>query len=327
MSIIRRMTVVFRVAAGPRLGFGHLARCRALAAALGVAPRVSIRGSLATRRAAARMGLRVVPGGRRALDRMRPQLVVVDDPSPRHAAAWVRAARQRGSCVAAIHDAGIGRVEADLAIDGSVLALGTRGPVDLAGPRFAVIDPRIAALCPRRRRAGTEAICVAVGGGAHVFSLVPPVVAELARIAPGADIRVAPGFTARGRRPALPSGRWMTPGGLPRALASAHLAVVAGGLTVYEACALGVPAVAVSVVPAQRPTIEALARRGVVIDGGALDRAGAARHVGARVAALLAAPAERRRLSVSGRRLVDGRGAARIATALVRLVQTGGARA
>ena len=53
MPIIRHVAVVFRVAAGPRLGFGHLVRCRAIARALGVEPRVSIRGTAATRRAGA----------------------------------------------------------------------------------------------------------------------------------------------------------------------------------------------------------------------------------------------------------------------------------
>jgi len=51
MPITSGMTVVFRVAAGPRLGFGHLVRCRSLARALGVTPRVWLRGSAATRAA------------------------------------------------------------------------------------------------------------------------------------------------------------------------------------------------------------------------------------------------------------------------------------
>ena len=81
MPIIRHVAVVFRIAAGPRLGFGHLVRCRAIARALGVEPRVSIRGTAATRRAAATLGLRVLAGGLRVLDRERPQVLVVDDPS------------------------------------------------------------------------------------------------------------------------------------------------------------------------------------------------------------------------------------------------------
>jgi spore coat polysaccharide biosynthesis predicted glycosyltransferase SpsG len=325
MPIIRHVAVVFRIAAGPRLGFGHLVRCRAIARALGVEPRVSIRGTAATRRAGATLGLRVLAGGTRLLDRERPQVLVVDDPSAAAARPWVQAARRRGIPVATIHDAGLARLDADLVIDGSVGTPAATAPARLFGPRYAILDPRLTARASSRRpRAGR--ILVAVGGGAHVFARVPAVVAELARRAPGADIQVAAGFTARRRRPVLTSGRWLAPDRFAAALAGAQLALVAGGITAYEACALGVPAVAVSVVAAQRPTVRALARRGAAVDGGSLGRVGADRRVAARLAQLLAAPALQRRLAAAGRRLVDGHGAARVATAIRALAMTGGTR-
>lgn len=322
MSIIRPMTVVFRAAAGPRRGFGHLARCRALARALGVPALVSLRAGPATRRAAAGAGVTVVDGGLRGLDRLRPSLVVVDDPAARHARAWVRGARRRGLPVAAISDAGRGRVEADLVIDGSVNARPARRPSHLSGPRFAVLDGRVSALRGLTRRRPRR-ICIALGGGAHVFAVVPALTAALAARVPEADIRVAPGFTAPDRRPALAAGRWLAPGALAPALASSDLAIVGGGLTAYEACALGVAAVAVAVVPEQRPTIRTLARRGAVVDGGAWRPAVTAR-LGDLAARLLATPGRRRRLARAGRSLVDGRGVRRIAAALARLA--GGAR-
>ncbi len=325
MPIIRHVAVVFRIAAGPRLGFGHLIRCRAIARALGVMPRVSIRGTAATRRAGAALGLRVIDGGPGLLDREMPQILVVDDPSAPAARPWVSAARRRGIPVATIHDAGLARVDADLVIDGSVRTAPQADATRLFGPRYAVIDPRVAALGAGRRPT-KGSVLVAVGGGAHVFALVPAVVAALARRVPGLDIQVAAGFTPRHRRPALPAGRWLAPGKLGRALASAQVAIVAGGLTAYEACALGVPVVAVSVVPAQQPTVRALARRGAAVDGGPLGTAGAARRVAEHSTRLLAAPAARRRLAANGRRLVDGRGAARVAVALRALARQGGTR-
>jgi hypothetical protein len=57
---ISPLRVLFHAAAGPRLGFGHLVRCRSLARALGVDARVSIRGSAATRVAAALAGWQVL---------------------------------------------------------------------------------------------------------------------------------------------------------------------------------------------------------------------------------------------------------------------------
>ena len=38
-------SVVFRVAGGPRLGFGHIVRALSLAKAMQVAPRMSVRGT------------------------------------------------------------------------------------------------------------------------------------------------------------------------------------------------------------------------------------------------------------------------------------------
>lgn len=325
MPIIRHVAVVFRIAAGPRLGFGHLVRCRAIARALGVVPRVSIRGTAATRRAGAALGLTVLDGGPRLLDREQPHVLVVDDPSAAAARPWVSAARRRGIPVATIHDAGLARVSADLVIDGSVRTAPSADATRLFGPRYAVIDPGLAAL-GAGRRATAGRVLVAVGGGAHVFSQVPAVVAALARRVPGLDIQVASGFTSPRRRPALPAGRWLAPGQLGRALADAHVAIVAGGITAYEACALGVPAVAVSVVPAQQPTVRALARRGAAVDGGSLGAAGAAGRVAGRTSRLLAAPAAQRRLAAHGRRLVDGRGAVRVAVALRALARQGGTR-
>ena len=318
MSIIRPMTVVFRVAAGPRRGFGHLARCRALAGALGVPALVSLRATPSTARAAAATGVTLVGGGVRLLDRVRPSLVVVDDPDTAHARTWVAAARRRGLPVAAISDAGRGRVDADLVIDGSVNARRPSGARHLSGPRYAVLDPRVDGLRTSRRRRPRR-ICIALGGGAQVCGVVPALTAVLAARVPDADIRVAPGFTTR-PRPALAVGRWLAPGALVPALASADLAIVGGGLTAYEACALGVPSVAVAVVPGQRPTIRTLAGRGAIVDGGAWRPARTGR-IGDLAARLLHASARRRTLARAGRRLVDGRGARRIAAALVRLAE------
>jgi hypothetical protein len=52
---------LFRVAAGPRLGFGHLVRARTLSRALGIArPLVSLRGGPEARKAALSLGMRLV---------------------------------------------------------------------------------------------------------------------------------------------------------------------------------------------------------------------------------------------------------------------------
>ena len=316
MPITSGMTVVFQAAAGPRLGFGHLVRCRSLARALGLTPRVWVRGSAATRAAARALGCEVLPDTL-ALAAVAPWALVVDDPSPAAAARAVRRARACGVPVCTIHDAGRPRVAADLVVDGSVGIAPLPGDhAQLLGPAFAMLDPGVRARRRDRRVPRTRRVCIALGGGGHVFALVPMLAAALAARAPGVDIRVARGFVARAGVPALASGQWLLPQQLGAALADAEVAIVAGGVTAYEACAVGTPLVAVAVIPAQQRTVSALEQVGAAINGGLLRSRASALRIAEHAAQLLSAPATQRRLSATGRGLIDGDGVYRVAAAL-----------
>jgi UDP-2,4-diacetamido-2,4,6-trideoxy-beta-L-altropyranose hydrolase len=308
---------LFRLAAGPRIGFGHLMRCRALARALDVRPLVSLRGGTAARRTARMLGCDLVTG--RALSRH--DVLIVDDPSPRHAHAWLLRAKRAGRPSATIHDLGIGSRAADLIVDGSVTASRPhRGATALCGPRFVVLDPRVIdARAARSRRPVTERrrVLIALGGGSHVFSMVRPLVDDIARRCPRAIISVAAGFSAHAR-PSLGAARWINrPDGLARDLSQSDVAVVGGGLTLYEACAIGVPTVAIAVVPAQRSAIEAFAARKAAVDAGASpEKRIAASRAACGVARLLLDASAHRRSALAGRRVIDGRGAYRVAAKL-----------
>jgi spore coat polysaccharide biosynthesis predicted glycosyltransferase SpsG len=118
------------------------------------------------------------------------------------------------------------------------------------------------------------------------------------------------------------------------------VAILAGGVTLYEACALGVPAVAVPLSRHQHITVRGIARAGAAIDAGRLPAeggshsaygaAGSSRRRGSggsrpveravrEAERLLGDAAARRRMSRAGRRLVDGHGAFRVAERLRRL--------
>ena len=132
----------------------------------------------------------------------------------------------------------------------------------------------------RRRRWRCPRLCARARGGRRAG-------------APGARRRHPRGARFHDRPPSARCRRaagWR-PGSSPRRWPSSQLALVAGGITAYEACALGVPVVAVSVVPAQQPTVRALARRGAAVNGGPLGATGAERRVAGQMAQLLAAPA------------------------------------
>ena len=141
---------------------------------------------------------------------------------------------------------------------------------------------------------------------------------------------LAAGFSARPIQTRHPRVRLLeSPSWLRSELARVDVAVVAGGVTLYEAALLGVPTVALAVVAAQMPTIRAFERVGASIAAGCLapgDRAAAdrarAKAVQA-VEALLADEEKRRAMAVQGQQQVDGRGALRVAAALTRLMEQG----
>lgn len=329
MTACADLRVLFRAPAGPRRGFGHLVRCRSFARALGVRPLIALRGRTVAVDAALRLGCDVVAGSpARLLKSLRPDVLIVDDPIAADARRWITEGRTAGCLVVSVHDLGIGCMDADLIIDGSVgptraVAHGTRA---LTGAEFAVLDPAIAEqrdrVQPKPHR-----VLIALGGGPHL-ELAHDIARAIADGHPGAQIRIAGGFAAApgGGAATSPEARriaWLgTRSGLTTELASTSVAVVGGGVSLYEACALGVPAVGVPVVAAQRPTVNAFIARGAA-------RGLARPAAGARVSQLVAEEAVRllmdselrRRVGGTARALVDGQGAHRAAAAVMALVR------
>jgi spore coat polysaccharide biosynthesis predicted glycosyltransferase SpsG len=91
-------------------------------------------------------------------------------------------------------------------------------------------------------------------------------------------------------------------------------------MSLYEACAMGVPAVALPVVAAQTPTVRAFAQRGAAIGIATRARTRAAADAAVK---LLNNPRQRAALARRSTQLVDGRGAWRAAAAVVSLAQRG----
>ena len=165
-------------------------------------------------------------------------------------------------------------------------------------------DPRGAGSDPAGRR-----VLVAMGGGSSAAG-AQRIADAIADAMPDLDVHVARGFVGRRRGP----------DGLVGELACATVAVVAGGVTLYEACALGVPAVAVPLSQGQQITVRAIAKHGAAVNAGRLGVA--SRSIAGHVARLLADAPGRLRMSRAGKRLVDGRGAFRVAAAVRRLART-----
>jgi hypothetical protein len=287
-------------------------RARALAQHLAMQVSLSVRGGRAAARAARSMGLDLTSDPA-SLDRA--DLLVVDDPSLRHGRPWIARARRAGVPSVSVHDC-IHAHDADLVICGSlgVGEIRVAGTV-LNGPKFYPLDRRIR-IALRKRWTRTNArpmrVLVALGGGHHVRRVAQQLVLAIRRYAADVSIAVAAGFS-RGRRPTLHGGRWLSArSGLTQALADCDVAIVAGGVTLYEACALGTPAVALAVVAAQRRAIVEFALRGAVVDAGLASDMGIERAA-REVAQLLGDERRRRTTATRARRLVDGLGAQRAA--------------
>ena len=349
--------VLFRVAGGHRLGFGHIVRAVSLAKALGVPAWFSVRGTDNARRIARHLGAHLeertfeetLTASEQAGEL---KLVVIDDPNHHTAqlalAAVRRHSRKDAVTVASVHDLGIAPIATDLAIDGSIVSLRRHWPATqaLLGSRYAVLDEEIARLRTyRAARVDTASthptpampfideqprIVVSLGGGQRA-GLSWRIGRVLAETFPDVQVIVAAGFgsVARAARKKELGGCTMrnlrplrAPEELRLEIARATIALVAGGVTLYEAAALGVPAVGVAIVPAQRPTIAGFVRVGAASAAGdaSVDAAGVIARVMRRVARLLDDARARELMTLAQRAAVDGQGGQRVAQALQRLI-------
>ncbi len=227
-------TVLWRVAAGPRIGFGHLVRSTSLARALGIVPVISLRSGATARRVAKRLGARLAgPSLAPAIARCQPRLVIVDDPSRVAAEHALTVARRAGTRVVSLHDLGMAWIGSDLLVDGSVVqrrrpAAGQRA---LIGPRYAVLNVGIEGSVDRsivedgrstiggsNRRFNRPAsipqastipqstnrpidqsrtVLITLGGGPRV-SLARAIAGHLVALDPSVRVRIAGGFGTSG---------------------------------------------------------------------------------------------------------------------------------
>jgi hypothetical protein len=272
------------------------------------------------------MGARVVPSTFAAMEQAAPDLVVIDDPSVEPSRRALQWARRLGVAVASVHDLGLAHIASDLRVDASLVPASSAA--ELSGPDFTILDPSLLSLRTALHSRLAGRIVIALGGGAHVRRYGAAIARGIADALPGTRILVAPGFHA-GRMPALPEGaEWLRdPSELALQLSLAAVAVVGGGVTLAEGCAVGAPMVATAVAPSQRPTIAAFASAGAVFDAGQAGTDAGVHRVVAGVMSLTASPTLARRLSLEANGLVDGRGAFRVAAYLSGIVHRAGGHA
>jgi spore coat polysaccharide biosynthesis predicted glycosyltransferase SpsG len=225
-----------------------------------------------------------------------------------------------------LHDLGLARVPSTLAIDGSVVSPAAGWPAArvLRGLDYAVV----ATAGRRRPSGGVRRVLVSLGGGRRA-GLSRAIVSELQRRHPRLEFIVTQAGAGGQGAPRSRRVRVVcTSAGLAAWFGRVDVAVVGGGVSLYEAVAAGVPTIALPVVPAQRPTIRGFEQLGLTV--GAMESSAMRHRVVARVAArfdaLLADATWRQRVRRLGPRVVDGAGARRVARAIAS-VSTGARRA
>lgn len=327
-------SVLFLTVAGAGAGLGHVKRCAALGSALaglGAHVRFAVAGD------AERLGTMGLPlpglealqwtGAARlalgAVERFRADLVVVDAYGATD--DLLRALRTRGALVAAIDDLSDRELPVDVVVNGAYHAerspyADVPGRLLLLGPRYALLDPAFAELPRRAIRPAVSRVLVTLGGE-DAGTALDAAVAAVERALPMAAIDLVAGpFAhagfARGSRvetPRVETPRIETHRGLPSLrglLLEADIAVTGAGMTLYECLAAGTPAVAVPLADNQRPNFDELTGVGLVLPGQP--------DLSAAVERLASDAPLRASMTERGRAVVDGCGAARVATELLR---------
>jgi spore coat polysaccharide biosynthesis protein SpsF len=236
-----------------------------------------------------------------------------------------------GACpLLVVDNAGPGTADAHL-----VLAPCGEPPADasgrwLVGPEHVPLRRAYRTRPPARPAAATPAVLVSMGAS-DPGGLTAPVVDALGRArAAGARLtaRVIANpaaavwheLPARLGRAGLPPACAVEAERMPAHLAAADIAVLAMGVTVYEAMATGVPAVVLCRTSGDVAHARALEERGAIVSVG---QHWTEERLATAVGELVAAPARRAAMSRAGRALVDGRGAERVAGRLVALLAAG----
>ena len=106
------------------------------------------------------------------------------------------------------------------------------------------------------------------------------------------------------------------PSSLQPIMVGSDIAISAGGFTLYELAAIGVPTVGIALWENQRPNVAALGDRGIVVplyyhDGMAFDA-----QLAAVIEELVRDPGRRRERAQAGQAFIDGQGARRTARAI-----------
>lgn len=327
---------LIRVASRPEAGAGHVSRCRALASALsGYAPVVM---------ALDRGGEAWLP--KLAADNLTADnlTAVIEDEEPQGSFAgsvldgygftpdYATALARRAPPLVVLDDFLDPPPCADLVVNGAPHLDGQeiKGIPALLGPRYALLDTCFQDLVPKAASDSVEHIVVTFGmrdsANATCLALKALRLLEAQDIRPRITVALggnASHFEAVREAVVRLGGRAslrVDEADMLALLRSADLVIGAGGVSLLERMACGVPSITIASAENQR-----LAIAGAVRLGGTMDRGSVAdvtpRSLTSKLAELIGNHEARAVMTVQGPRIVDGKGTERVAKAMVALAQ------
>ncbi|MGO8998598.1 MAG: UDP-2,4-diacetamido-2,4,6-trideoxy-beta-L-altropyranose hydrolase [Polyangiaceae bacterium] len=332
--------LVVRADAGPTTGVGHVMRCLALAHAFvtsgGPVTFVTACSVASVRRRIAEIARLVDVPAAYPDPRDAECLATVLTASPGARlvvdgyhldSSYQRRFRDMAGVLLVVDDyAHLPSYSADLIVNPNIDADAARYPPDarlLLGPTYAMLRPEFAPFIGRARptAARVRKVLVTFGGGdtTDVTRIACEALAALGDVDLHARVVVGAESTALTKIARASTTRIELMGPtdeMPALMAWADMAVCAGGVTCWELALLGVPAVAVCLADNQRGNVNGLARAGVIRSVGDVD-ALTSESLASALRDLMDGVLEREEMGRRGRELIDGRGAERVARALL----------
>lgn len=348
----KNCTVVFRCEGSETLGMGHVVRCSALAKALhrravstlfvvspsadratGWLQREGLQWRMLPVRSGGGDGASALVSDAEATAQIATDesanWVVVDHPS--FGCSYLKAMARAEFGTVVIDDTGRQRLhQADLILNQNLGADALyedeiQGPQRLLGPRYSLLRPEFKAAresLNRRFSAQDANVLVTLGGG-DTWLQAKAVLSGLAAL--GRRLHVRCIVAGVNKRRAAELSRYPhslelldTVRDITSLMTWADLSISGGGCTVWELCCLGVPMLVLVLSDDQADNVAYLEHRGYAKSLGRLTESTPAGLASA-VSEILSNPDWREAASVAGRQLVDGRGADRVADALLTL--------
>ena len=324
--------VLVRLDANHLIGLAHAIRVRAILALLKTPHRVTVAGEgaqLANFFGTAQLESidATQPDAFFALiGKTTPDLILIDHPRI-DGRFWRALSVHAGSIpVVAVDDFG-GEIDADIVINGTVLDSYHNYPIlrasatRLVGASYALIRPEFAHARWSDRPAPSVLILIGSGDRARDWALQLHVPRSwgAVRMIVGQAFPDMASLKARCAMQDVTLESGVSGGAMAQAMANARIVLMTGGMVVYEALAVGVPAVMFPQISDLIPEARWFAQRGCIIDlghDGGMDQAA----VGAAVALLQQSPDRRAAMSRAQRSVIDGHGMGRAACEIDRLI-------